>query len=74
MARCRMHLDVLAAATVLLLCANACSLVTSAGDPKAQLATLNVAVVPAVDSAGFFVALYGGLFRAQGLSVHFIPA
>ena len=27
-----------------------------------------------VDSAGFFVALYGGLFRAQGLSVHFIPA
>ena len=74
MARCRMHLDVLAAATVLLLCANGCSLVTSADDPKAQLTTLNVAVVPAVDSAGFFVALYGGLFRAQGLSVHFTPA
>ena len=71
MARCRMHLDVLAAATVLLLCANGCSLVTSADDPKAQLTTLNVAVVPAVDSASFFVALYGGLFRAQGLSVHF---
>ena len=74
MARCRMHLDVLAAATVLLPRASARSLVTSAGDPKAQLATLNVAVVPAVDSAGFFVALYGGLFRAQGLSVHFIPS
>ena len=35
--------------------------------------TLNVAVVPALDSAGFFVALYGGLFTAQGLNVHFIP-
>jgi len=29
---------------------------------------LNVAVVPALDSAGFFVALYGGLFKAQGLT------
>ena len=35
--------------------------------------TLNVAVVPALDSAGFFVALYQGLFKAQGLNVHFIP-
>ena len=35
---------------------------------------LNVAVVPALDSAGFFVALYGGLFKAQGLNVHFTPA
>jgi NitT/TauT family transport system substrate-binding protein len=35
---------------------------------------LNVAVVPALDSAGFFVALYQGLFKAQGLNVHFIPA
>ena len=34
---------------------------------------LNVAVVPALDSAGFFVALYGGLFKAQGLNVNFIP-
>ncbi len=34
---------------------------------------LNVAVVPALDSAGFFVALYEGLFKAQGLNVHFIP-
>ena len=34
---------------------------------------LNVAVVPALDSAGFFVALYRGLFKAQGLNVNFIP-
>jgi NitT/TauT family transport system substrate-binding protein len=33
-----------------------------------------VAVVPAVDSAGFFVALYQGLFARHGLHVHFIPA
>jgi len=35
---------------------------------------LNVAVVPALDSAGFFIALYQGLFNAQGLDVHFVPA
>jgi NitT/TauT family transport system substrate-binding protein len=35
---------------------------------------LNVAVVPAVDSAGFFVALRQGLFAARGLHVTFIPA
>jgi NitT/TauT family transport system substrate-binding protein len=33
-----------------------------------------VYVVPALDSAGFFVALYDGLFKAQGLNVHFTPA
>ncbi len=35
---------------------------------------LTVAVVPALDDAGFFVALYEGLFKAQGLNVHFVPA
>jgi NitT/TauT family transport system substrate-binding protein len=35
---------------------------------------LNVAVVPAVDSAGFVVALHQGLFAAHGLHVKFIPA
>jgi NitT/TauT family transport system substrate-binding protein len=35
---------------------------------------LNVAVVPAADSAGFFVALHEGLFAAHGLHVTFIPA
>jgi hypothetical protein len=33
-----------------------------------------VAIVCAMDSAGFFAALYDGLSRAQGLTVHFIPA
>ena len=37
-------------------------------------ADLNVAVVPAADSAGFFVALHQGLFSARGLHVTFIPA
>ena len=36
--------------------------------------SLNVAVVPAVDSAGFFVALHEGLFRARGLTIHYTPA
>jgi NitT/TauT family transport system substrate-binding protein len=35
---------------------------------------LNVAVVPAADSAGFFVALHDGLFAARGLRVTFVPA
>jgi NitT/TauT family transport system substrate-binding protein len=47
-----------------------------AGDDPAVLEQpdLNVAVVPAVDSAGFFVALSEGLFAARGLHVTFIPA
>jgi NitT/TauT family transport system substrate-binding protein len=44
---------------------------SSAGVEKADL---TVAVVPAVDSAGFFIALYQGLFKARGLNVHFVPA
>jgi len=36
--------------------------------------TLNVAVVPAVDSAGFFVALHEGLFTQHGLTIHYTPA
>ena len=42
--------------------------------PGVEKPDLNVAVVPALDSAGFFVALYGGLFKAEGLNVHFSPA
>jgi NitT/TauT family transport system substrate-binding protein len=30
--------------------------------------------VPAVDSAGFFVALHEGLFAKQGLTIHYTPA
>jgi len=36
--------------------------------------TLNVAVVPAVDSAGFFVALHEGLFKERGLTINYTPA
>jgi NitT/TauT family transport system substrate-binding protein len=36
--------------------------------------TLNVAVVPAVDSAGFFVAMHEGLFTKRGLTIHYTPA
>lgn len=35
---------------------------------------LTVAVVPAIDDAGFFIALRQGLFKAQGLDVHYEPA
>jgi len=46
----------------------------SAAPPAVEKPNLNVAVVPALDSAGFFVALHEGLFRAEGLNVHFTPA
>lgn len=47
------------------------------GDPAGaavEQPDLTVAVVPAADSAGFFVALYQGLFTAHGLHVTFQPA
>jgi ABC-type nitrate/sulfonate/bicarbonate transport system substrate-binding protein len=40
---------------------------------RLEKTVLTVAVVPAVDSAGFFVALDQGLFKAQGLTVNFTP-
>jgi NitT/TauT family transport system substrate-binding protein len=46
----------------------------SAASPAVEQQDLNVAVVPAVDSAGFFVALHEGLFAARGVHVTFIPA
>jgi NitT/TauT family transport system substrate-binding protein len=45
-----------------------------AASPAVEDPDLNVAVVPAVDSAGFFVALHQGLFAARGLHVTFVPA
>jgi NitT/TauT family transport system substrate-binding protein len=45
-----------------------------AAQPAIEQPDLNVAVVPAADSAGFFVALHEGLFAARGLHVTFIPA
>ncbi len=38
---------------------------------RVEKPVLTVAVVPAVDSAGFFVALDKGLFKARGLTVNF---
>jgi NitT/TauT family transport system substrate-binding protein len=59
---------------------SACGIV-GGGNNAAQAASgpletsvLNVAAVPSVDSAGFFVAMYKGLFTAQGLTVHYTPA
>src|SRR5271169_7082703 len=46
----------------------------NAAPPVIEAPDLNVAVVPAADSAGFFVALHKGLFAAHGLHVTFIPA
>ena len=46
----------------------------AAPSPGVEKPDLTVAVVPAVDSAGFFVALHEGLFRARGLNVRFVPA
>jgi NitT/TauT family transport system substrate-binding protein len=46
----------------------------AAPTPGPEQPDLNVAVVPAVDSAGFFVALHQGLFADHGLHVRFIPA
>jgi NitT/TauT family transport system substrate-binding protein len=47
---------------------------SAAGTPGVEKPDLTVAVVPAVDSAGFFIALGEGLFKAQGLNVTFEPA
>jgi NitT/TauT family transport system substrate-binding protein len=61
-----------AAATLVL--AAGCSIGSSAAAPPVEQQDLTVAVVPVVDTAGFFIALLDGLFRAEGLNVHFIPA
>jgi NitT/TauT family transport system substrate-binding protein len=46
----------------------------SPGGPHLEKTVLNVAVDPGVDSAGFFIALDNGLFKAQGLAVNFLAA
>jgi NitT/TauT family transport system substrate-binding protein len=48
------------------------SLPANFGQPEKS--TLNVAVVPAMDSAGFFVALHQGLFAKEGLTIKYTPA
>ena len=48
------------------------SLPTNFGAPEKT--TLNVGVVPAMDSAGFFIALHDGLFAKEGLTINYSPA
>ncbi len=71
----RVRSTALLAAAATLVFASGCSGSGSTGAPPGvEKPDLNVAVVPALDSAGFFVALYGGLFAKEGLHVHFTPA
>jgi NitT/TauT family transport system substrate-binding protein len=63
--------------TAILLLATGCGAVggtSSAASGGPEETTLNVAVVPAVDSAGFFVALHDGLFAKHGLVINYTPA
>jgi NitT/TauT family transport system substrate-binding protein len=63
-------------ALVVLAAAGCASLMGGGGSAATGLekSTLNVAVVPAVDSAGFFVALHEGLFQKEGLTINYTPA
>ncbi len=72
---------VIAAATAAILTLTVTACANGGGGPAEAQAqavekpNLTVAVVPAVDSAGFFIALHDGLFKAQGLNVKFfVPA
>ena len=74
----RVQTRVLAPVTAMaLLAATGCaglSGASSAASGRLEKTTLNVAVVPAVDSAGFFVALHQGLFASKGLTVNYTSA
>ena len=64
-------------AAMALLAAAGCAGAAAAGSAASgalEKTTLNVAVVPAVDSAGFFVALHEGLFTKAGLTIRYTPA
>ena len=51
----------------------ASALPTNFGPPE-KTTPLNVGVVPAMDSAGFFIALHDGLFAKEGLKINYSPA
>jgi NitT/TauT family transport system substrate-binding protein len=64
----------LVAAVSLVLVAGCASGGHAADAPRPEKSVLNVAVDPGADSAGFFIALDRGLFKAQGLAVNFVAA
>jgi len=77
--RMNVRMRVLAPITAILMlalagCSGALGGTSSAASGGLEKTTLNVAVVPAVDSAGFFVALHEGLFKRQGLTINYTPA
>jgi NitT/TauT family transport system substrate-binding protein len=51
---------------------NSSSAIPQYGPPEKT--TLNVGAVPAMDSAGFFVAMDEGLFAKEGLTINYSPA
>lgn len=64
----------LVTALALVLAAGCSSDAGTANATGVEKPDLTVAVVPIVDSAGFFIALDQGLFKARGLNVTFVPA
>jgi NitT/TauT family transport system substrate-binding protein len=69
----RFGITALPVAARLLALAAGCSGGSAAATSGLEQQDLTVAVVPAVDSAGFFIALDEGLFKAAGLHVTFVP-
>src|ERR1700691_4431426 len=63
----------LVTSAALVLVAGCSGIGNAASPPSVEKPTLTVGVVPAVDSAGFFIALYQNLFKEQGLNVSFVP-
>jgi NitT/TauT family transport system substrate-binding protein len=70
----RLRGPALLVATAMLVFPAGCSSGSTAARRGVEQQSLTVAAVPALDSAGFFIALDDGLFRDRGLNVHFIPA
>jgi NitT/TauT family transport system substrate-binding protein len=76
----RAFAPVLALSLLALSALSGCSLLgigsgaATAGAGTLETHVLNVAAVPSVDSAGFFVALHKGLFAEQGLTIKYTPA
>ncbi|HTS96805.1 MAG TPA: ABC transporter substrate-binding protein [Streptosporangiaceae bacterium] len=63
-----------AAATAVALLAAGCASATGPSPASVEKPDLTVAVVPAADSAGVYIAQQDGLFRQQGLKIKIVPA